>query len=320
MCGVANVSFRSFVRGALLFTALGCARLPEDVAEDRQRIVGGELSGPEDDAVVRVSHPRMAVCNGALVAPNLVVTTRSCVSAPGEGGFRCSADGQLENGGGRGGELGSLYSADDFQVYAGAAGITRVAGARAIVATDSASVCADDLAFIVLDRSLEITPLAVRLRAATTVGEVMSVLGYGLSLLDNISQRRRIDDRTVLELDVPPRTFTLSPGACDFDGGGPALSADGAVTGVFSWRVGACDSPHGRNVFTRLSAFEDLALQAFARAGATPILDDASAELGVGSEAAGACAIGDRPAKPGAWALVLLALMRRFSARRRSAG
>ncbi len=73
-----------------------------------------------------------------------------------------------------------------------------------------------------------------------------------------------------------PRTFVTSQGACFGDSGGPAFSEEtGALSGVYSLAGGAGlhRRATSRNVYTRFSPFTKMIEQAFAEAGAEPVLE-----------------------------------------------
>src|SRR4051812_26721045 len=87
------------------FLAVGCApdgRFQPSAAESA--IINGVASGPEDDAAVAIglfstSGNLMGACSGVLVAPNLVLTARHCVSRVSEEGIACTESGESLGGG-----------------------------------------------------------------------------------------------------------------------------------------------------------------------------------------------------------------------------
>lgn len=70
-----------------------------------------------------------------------------------------------------------------------------------------------------------------------------------------------------------PRTFSLGESVCMGDSGGPAISAQGAVLGVYSTNSAGCSGSGARNFFTMLSGFGPLIREAYAAAGAEPWLE-----------------------------------------------
>jgi hypothetical protein len=262
----------------------GCAESP-DSHWTHGAITGGTDSGPEDDGVVWMLSPRNA-CSATLVAPNLLIATAHCVALGGAiTGFSCNADGELDNGGSGAGEIGENYAPEQLAVRTGALPSTEVAAyGRQVLSSGTTAVCRNDIAFIVLDRALEGLPLLpVRLDAPIQSGEPITVIGYGLTGMNDVEiKRRRRSGLTVLGVDTPPRTFITGGGPCAGDSGGPALATEtGAVLGVFSVLHDTCGSEISASVYTQLAPFRELAMQAFQSAGAEPWLEGRS-EPGLG--------------------------------------
>lgn len=257
--------------GALL--SFGCGTAPErEHRELQSAVVGGMPSGSEDDAVVSVRDDS-GICSGALVAPNLVVTALHCVAAfdSSNTGFTCDAAGRLINNGNGHGEIGPASEPANIRIYAGQKPEDEpVAFGSRVLTTNSTQICANDLAFVVLDRKLDHLPiLPIRLSSVRT-GELVTVVGYGMTA-DGDPGRHRREGVRVTSVGTPPRTFTVGPGPCTGDSGGPAISeSTNAVLGVYSLLHGSCTSTLVNNVYTNLSSFDDLALRAFAAAEANP--------------------------------------------------
>src|SRR5262249_23678510 len=149
-------------------------------------------------------------------------------------------------------------------------------------------------AFVVLDRALPLPIAGVRLGTKTAKGEAVTVAGYGvqelgIGELDWPNRPRKKKHLTIADVGpdkveqvttVLPRTLvTNGPGACSGDSGGPLLSdKTGAVIGIYTNRVGMgdCSSAAVVHHYTHLSPFKMLALDAFARAGAAPVLEKRS--------------------------------------------
>jgi hypothetical protein len=284
--------------GAALAACAGCAARGRDDAPRRQStaIVSGEPSpSPDDDAVVLIRHVTAdgeILCTGTLVAANLVVTARHCVSFVNDGLFQCTVRGEpiaLTDGGG---VLGADIAPESIEVYTGAVpGSVPVARGQEIISTLSLTECVNDLAFVVLDRSLGDPVASVRLGTKTVAGEAVHIVGYGIeqkgpSELDWQNRPRKKShqliaavgpDATENVTTVRPRTIvTNGPSACKGDSGGPALSdKTGAVIGVYSIHGGSddCSSPAVVHYYTHLPPFRSLALQAFVRAQAEPVIE-----------------------------------------------
>jgi len=304
------------------FLVVGCGNA-RDVAAQRAGILDGEESGVEDDAVVAVfSTAESGIgfhCSGALVAPNLLMTAASCISAQtNTTPFACTADGEIDNDGSGAGELGELFLPERIEVSVGPErGDEPAALGQSILGTGTTTVCRNDLAFVVLDRSLESVPiLPIRLTGVVQPGDTVTAIGYGLDNENSFGKRLRADGLEVLDVGVPPRTFTIGSGPCFGDFGGPALSSEtGAVVGVLSLTHGGCQSDLARNVYTDLAPFEELALRAFEAAGAEPLpspeTDSSSGDSNAGSD--GSCSFAPSPGWSGSWLSIaaLVPLLRR---------
>src|SRR5690242_20673612 len=96
----------------LTTVASACAgRSDEAGASERARatssaIINGKNSDASQDAVVLIEHPegRRAIesCTGTLIAANLVLTARHCVSKVANGAFSCDDEGVGSAGGNTG--------------------------------------------------------------------------------------------------------------------------------------------------------------------------------------------------------------------------
>jgi hypothetical protein len=281
----------------LTSAACGATGAGEPTAERAAAIVAGEPSpSPADDAVVLLRNLTVAggaICTATMVAPNLVATARHCVAYASEGSFLCSPRGEpiaLSDGGGL---LGADVPADTIEIYAGeVTGSTLVAKGQEIVSTLSLTTCINDLAFVVLDRPLALPLVSLRLGTKTAAGEPITVIGYGIQQLGPLEldwpeRPRKKAHQTIEEVGpddsaqvtmVIPRTIVTSPGpaGCRGDSGAPALSEKtGALVGVYTNRVGSddCASPSTVHHYTNLPPFQKLALDAFARAHAEPMLE-----------------------------------------------
>jgi hypothetical protein len=278
-------------------TLAACGNAPEAEAlsSHAQPIVRGEISPPggSEDAVVLV---RTAVqdehlCSGTLVAPNLVLTVRHCVAYTGPEAFRCTVAGELVDNPNGGGELGADYPARSVEIYAGTTPrVEPIARGAKIVSSLSQNVCRNDIAFVVLDRPLDLPVAPVRIRQPTPRGELVKMVGYGsdgnMAIVLRDSPRRRREHEPILRIGpdsledgvttTRPRTIVMGgPAACRGDSGGPLLAeTTGAIVGVFSLLERAdCLDPDIELFYTHTSPFEHLALEAFSAADAAPYFE-----------------------------------------------
>jgi hypothetical protein len=288
---------------AALLTACGGHEAGEsDPAAERLPVLNGEPSGPEDDHVVYLISTGERVirrCSGTLVAPNLVLTARHCISNFMEGTFTCTPEGELAAGS-VGGGIGDLVPAENIHVHIGVdpddAGEPAAVGAEAFV-VQTTSICRNDIALVLLDRSLPNLPVAaLRLDAGNEKGEPLRAVGYGLDHESVIGVRNTLDGLRIDQVGesefqpegdpVPPRTFsTRGPALCLGDSGGPVFADTGAQTGILSQVVGPCEAATARNVFTQVAPFARALIEpAFEAAGAEPIREMGSGATGAGGE------------------------------------
>jgi hypothetical protein len=291
----------------LLAAAAGCGQAgPELVGQEAQGIYQGHASGIEDDGIVKLTNVDANgvtnSCTAALVAPNVVLTARHCVSNLIRGEFTCTDAGEL-SADSQGGRFGPLIDPANLKIYVGAAFKEPLAALGAkVFATQTPSICRNDVAAIVLDREISGVPLMpIRIDRGNERGEVLRVIGFG-ETEQAMSGVRRAKDGVTISLvgasqfradgdPIPPRTFlTLGPALCIGDSGGPALTRNGAVTGIYSQLVGACDSLNARQYFTQVAPFAgEVVTPAFELAGYEPITEGATtSDGGAGGDDSGA--------------------------------
>lgn len=293
--------------GALAATGCGPGGEAPAARAAVARIVDGAPSGHEDDAVVLIRYvPPLpdtpGRCTAALIAPNLIVTAFHCLSSASEGAFSCTRDGELVELDPGAGAVHRVAEPDEVLIYPGpcgdvsefGAGGAGGAGARcgteyvepaargsAIFSTLSSTLCMNDIAFMVLDRSLALPIAPVRLDEAMHRGELVTLVGYGGTGRAGDVGRFRREGVRVTDLgqgiseeftgEAPPLQFALESAACFGDSGGPSLSASGAVIGVASRVDGSsCTSSLAVDYYSCLAPYAELAEQAFEAAGAEP--------------------------------------------------
>jgi hypothetical protein len=228
----------------------------------------------------------------------LVVTARHCVASTTPGAFSCTAAGEVVNTGNGAGQLGSdndpgtLSFFAEAKANAGTSGTPDAVGVQ-VISTQSPTACRDDLAFVVLDRTIPgLVPAAIRITRATTVGETVSVWGYGLTEKEEPTALRAVDGVPIAGVgpDVAPaspqpapvRAVLVGPVTCQGDSGGPIMSeATGAVIAIVSLGSQAgtsgpfCASTQLTDTTgPRLAAYGDWIVSVFQGVGASPITDD----------------------------------------------
>jgi hypothetical protein len=299
--------------GAFLLALVACegSAPSEHAAPSREPILNGEPSPPgsREDGVLAlrtVLDGSELICSAVLVAPNLALTARHCVSHLVRGRFTCTVRGELLSEDPGAGSLGAHFTPADIEFYGGEPPREEpLARGDFVLSTLSESICLNDLAFVGLDRSLTLPALPLRLEGRAARGEAVTLVGYGLDEtmdegdpLDLRTQPRlRNDVLAIAEIgpqssdDVvtitPPRTIVVEgPSGCFGDSGGPLLSHEtGAVLGIYSLLAGGgCKAPEGRHLFAHVPDFPALTRDAFERAGQEP-RPEASAGGGEGGAA-----------------------------------
>jgi hypothetical protein len=291
---------------SLAALTVGCADPAgtERTAATRAAVVGGEPSpsGGREDAVVMLRtllDNAELVCSASVVAPNLVVTARHCVSHFVTGEFRCTVQGELESEDPNAGKLGIQVEPGSIEVYDGHTPRTDpIAHGKQVLSTLSETICVNDLAFVVLDQDVALPILPLRLNGRARLGEAVTLVGYGFDdamadgdFLDVKTQGRTHNANLVISdvgpvsnadvTSAPPRTIVIKgPAGCIGDSGGPLLAREtGAVLGVDSLLDGeSCGAFDARNLFTHVPDFTQLTDDAFAASGHRPTPEPAETE------------------------------------------
>ncbi len=250
----------------LALAALGCGQSAgtEDVTGTRSPILDGEPSPSQQDATVLVFHDASHPCTGVVVAPTLVLTSRSCLfELDGEvsGAYyqRC-----LPNG--TGAPVTYAYNPIDFVISVGTRPNARNQEAKGvhIYAGADLDTCGNDLALLEVDAPLSPAPLAMRLDAGPRLNETGMLVGWGIGDdVPSTTQRQVRLQRNVQVLAIPGMVYQIP--------GGPQLQVDAGsfVTGeagCFGDQGGAFLSDQTGAIVGLLSSIEpvdpDLSLDA----------------------------------------------------------
>lgn len=226
------------------------------------------------------SPAHFTLCSGAVVAPNLILTARHCVSRAVTATPSCDARGRSHNGD----HLAEDVDPSAIAVYTGTqvrpdVDVPVARAVRTLHPTGQV-LCDADVAFLVLDRPIPgANVLSMRLHAPVETGDIIMPVGFGGGVQNVVGLKVARAQSTVLATGpsanaatgavLGPREFEVDRATCRGDSGGPAIDVmSGEIVGVVS-RGGSC-SASGNHVYTRVDAYKRLAQAAFFAAQREP--------------------------------------------------
>jgi hypothetical protein len=228
---------------------LSCVQKPAVVPKDQVAQMTEERA-PAVIAIAASEGDKFTLCSGALVARNLILTARHCISKAITTSPSCDAAGHSHNGA----HVDTDLDPQEIAVYEGplvrpGLDVPLARGIRTLHPQGS-SLCDADVAYIVLDRPIYSLPiLPVRSHARVEEGDMVVPIGFGGGLTAVLG----------------PREFEVDSATCRGDSGGPAIDVrTGEIVGVVS-RGGSCRE-NGNHVYTRVDAFSRLTALAFVSA------------------------------------------------------
>ena len=252
---------------------------------DDVEIVSGVPDHGRNPAVVALDVGGQGRCTGTLIAPDVVLTARHCVSIT-SSKVQCPPSGP---------QIGRDRDASSIGVYVGedATSATLVARGRELVVPKSNTLCDHDIAAIVLDRDVGgVAPLRLA-KGAPKRGDTVRAVGFGKTDDADFGGVKLLRDHVKI-LEVSTAEFLVGEATCQGDSGGPALDeSTGDIVGVVSRGGPSCEGSGVHNVYTRTDAFEELLTAALAKSGSGPSLEDDAGVVTPPSKDAGA-----KPPKP----------------------
>jgi V8-like Glu-specific endopeptidase len=231
----------------------------EPVASARQVIAGGAADLAHQSVFMLIAQYEHSggQCTATLIAPNLLLTARHCVSSDVDHESVLCGDSVL----------GEPYPPEAFFATNAARPNETSAffRARAVrVPGQGEDTCGYDVALIILDENVPeyvSLPAVPRIDREVMPGEPYTAVGYGVNEDGNSTGTRMQLGGLSIACEpgscgygVESTEFRGETGICSGDSGGPALDGDGKVVGVVSRGGPGCSTP----VYGTVTAWRDL--------------------------------------------------------------
>jgi V8-like Glu-specific endopeptidase len=259
---IVSLSFSALCPTLLPFLLVACSGGADaPTAADSDSIVGGRRDRA-DRAVIALSIGGEGLCSGSLIAKNVVLTARHCVSDTSES-VGCPADAP---------QISADRDPSTLTVLVGndIATATPVALGRALIVPPSNVLCDNDIALVELDRPVPgVTPAQVNLDNNVVRGERLRMVGFG-KRGDQLGAGKKYQRSHVPVLDVSRSELMVGEVSCNGDSGGPAFDEETQrIVGVVSRGGPDCQGSASRNIYTRVDRFAALIRRAIAHGEGT---------------------------------------------------
>lgn len=212
-------------------------------------------------------------CTGTLIAPNLILTARHCVS-PTDGEYvicNQSPFGNPYSG-------SSIYATTENQISQQS---NFYRGAEVFIPDEGNDTCGYDVAMIRLSENVpasDTTPYVPRIDQLVRRGEVYTAVGFGNVNDQSGAGTRRMRENLEAQCDsgscsgfgISRNEWQGETGICSGDSGGPALDAEGRVIGVVSRGGAGCSTPIYGAITPWKNWITEVALDAAAKGGYEP--------------------------------------------------
>ena len=255
--GVVRFVARLLVPCAAL--AAACSSNGDERIDARQHsIAGGDADLSHQNVFLLVARLENSggLCTSTLIAPNLLLTARHCVS-PGAGEDHVLCGDSV---------LGEPYPPSAFIATNAAKPREDSPFFHAVdvrVPVQGEDTCGYDVALIILDQNVPTSvsvPAVPRIDREVMPGEPYTAVGYGVNEDGNSTGSRMLLDGLSIACQpgscgsgVESTEFRGETGICSGDSGGPALDADGKVVGVVSRGGPECSIP----IYSTVTAWRD---------------------------------------------------------------